>query len=136
MGALWELLGALRGPSWRPLGPLWGPVGAFWQPLGAFWAPLGCFGAPLGALLELFGSPLGTFWVYFAPGTLFETFRGRFGVPLLTLMLTFRGRFGVLGRPFVFFAFALASNSILDPRMLQIALDSPSSPQLPTDSPR
>ena len=86
LGALWELLGALRGPSWRPLGRLWGPVGAFREPLGAFWAPLGCFGAPLGALLELFGSPLGIFWVYFAPGTLFETFRGRFGVPLLTLM--------------------------------------------------
>ena len=83
---------------------------SFGTPLGVFWAPLGSFGCSFGGLWVSFGHLLAPFWT---PRDNFRDLQWRFGVPLLTLMFFLKPRL-----PLLIFAFPLASNSILDPRML------------------
>ena len=82
----------------------WGP------PLGPLWGPLGFFGCSFGGLWVSFGHLLAPFWT---PRDTFRDLQWRFGVPLLTLMFFLKPRL-----PLWIFAFALASNFTLDPRML------------------
>ena len=110
LGCLMATLGRQMG-IWAPfLIPgclLWAPFGS---PLGGFWASLGSFGCSFGGLWVSFGHLLAPFWT---PRDNLRDLQWGFGVPLLTLIFFWKPRL-----PLLLFAFPLASNSILDPRML------------------